>query len=208
MIGSDRVQDIILKQWIWMDIITYFTKDVGHTTHLIENPAVILSSVYDNHIIKFWSVTCMNILAFENTIYQEKNSIAMAGSLLKYWVHYLPREWSLWYRGFLSLSGKEIWDANESMRCTNGEANCGHTCSKAVSPWNQAKYHEYTLEEMVKIGRYSTKNGPAKAARQFCMVRFHEACIMVVTYFFNWGTYNKIAVFKILLIWYNHGILA
>jgi len=38
-----------------------------------------------------------------------------------------------------------------------GGANHGPTCSKVVSPQNQAKYNEYTPEEGAKMGRYGAE---------------------------------------------------
>ena len=66
----------------------------------------------------------------------------------------------------LSLSRREIYVANKSMRHALGEANCGptSTCSKAVPPRSQVKYNEYTPEKRVKMGGYG---GPSKVARHF-----------------------------------------
>jgi len=51
-----------------------------------------------------------------------------------------------------------------------GGANQGHTCSKAVSPRNQAKYNEYTPEERAKMVRYGAINGPSKVTKHFSLL--------------------------------------
>jgi len=43
-----------------------------------------------------------------------------------------------------------------------------YTCSKVVSPRNQAKHlNEYTLEERAKVGRYGAENGSSKVMKHF-----------------------------------------
>ena len=55
--------------------------------------------------------------------------------------------------------------------------------------------HTYTPEESVKMGRYTTENTPAKAARHFQvqMANYHEACVIVIMPFLAQGTNLKFA---------------
>ena len=57
------------------------------------------------------------------------------------------------------LSPGSIFMSLMRVRGVLREANCGPTCSKAISPQRTS-----TPEERAKMGRYGTENGPAKTA--------------------------------------------
>ena len=84
------------------------------------------------------------------------------------------------------------------------------TCSGGSNPWSYVfqdyltSYSEYTTKERAKMGRYGTKNGPAKAARHFsqlymAILPWGLRHTVKVTSFFGWGTKSpnlKVANFK------------
>ena len=61
-----------------------------------------------------------------------------------------------------TLSAKELKAANEQVK----DHLAGET-TKARKQTTRGKYNEYTPEERAQIGKYSTENGPTRAARHF-----------------------------------------